>query len=327
MPQSRQQQRTPDNTGATAQTADGPQATEQQGEGNAFLADLLAGRTRIDGDAQSWFDRGIQIQRGMRGSVVAELQTIIGASSDGIFGRGTEGALKAWQSTNRRAVDGSVDAADWEALQAAPKPAGKSGKPQGEEAFAEMWEAHPHNYLDDSSQNTASGDLNKTLGFSEGQFKNTCALRMSTMLNRMGGEFQITYEKAKAAGLGETRESGMYLPRALNEESGKRSDRVIVSAKEMWIYMKHQFGKPDQMWPKRGRNLKRTDAEKSMQECKAAVAGKKGFITFDNLQLQDENGKYSGYAGSGHVDIFDSGQLSDGDFYPCQSISVWYVVE
>lgn len=323
MPQSRQHQTPPSTTG-TAEVATDTLQAEQNTEGNGFIADLLAGRARLDGDAQTWFARGVQLQVGMRGSVVAELQALIGASPDGVFGRGTESALKAWQTQNGRAADGTVDAADWSALKAAPK---RTVKPQGEAAFDKMWESHPHNYLPDSSQNTASGDLNKQLGFEEGQFANTCALRMSTMLNRMGGDFKITREKAEAAGLGKMREGGLYLPRAKNDKDGAKTDMVIVSAKEMWTYMEHQFGKPDQVWPPRGRNLKRADAEKAAAEAQAAVAGKKGFIAFDNLQLQDENGEYQGYAGSGHVDIFDGGQLSDGEFYPCQRISVWYVVK
>lgn len=319
MPQSRTQRTSTATTTGSTTTA----STPQTGGDNTFIADVLAGRVRVDGEAKTWFDRGLRLQRGMKGTVIAELQKLIGAVPDGDFGPATERALQAWQRANGQAEDLSVDAAEWDTLKARSN---SFSKPQGEEAFASMWENHPHNYLPDASQNTDSGDLNEELGFKRDQFANTCALRLSTMLNRMGGEYAITVDKAKAAGLDKMRQGGLYLPRAKDPKTESQDDRVIVSAREMWTYLEHHMGKPDQVWPPTGRNLKRKDAEAAAAEVEAAVQGKKGFIAFDNLQLQDENGQFSGYGGSGHVDIFDGGQLSDGSFYPAQRILVWYVV-
>jgi hypothetical protein len=323
MPQSRLQTTTSTSTTPT------PAVTPQTGGGdNSFLADVLSGRTRVDGDVQTWFDRGVRLQIGMKGDAIAQLQALVGASVDGAFGPGTLKAVKAWQRKNGLVEDGSIDAVAWEKL--ISNPAKLGGKPEGEAAFADMWASHPHNYLSDSSlgENTESGDLNESLGFGRDQFANTCALRMSTMLNRMGnGEHRITADKAKAAGLDKMRQGGLYLPKANDKETAATDDRVIVAAKEMWTYLEHHYGPPDQVWPPRGRNLKRADAEKAAEEAQAAVTGKKGFIAFDNLQLQDESGQFTGYGGSGHVDIFDGGQLSDGSFYPAQRIMVWYVVK
>lgn len=321
MPQSR----TPIRSHSTPNAPTTGESVAQGAPGsNTQLADILAGRTLLDGDIQRWFEQGITLQRGMRGPVIAQLQERIGAGNDGSFGPGTERALLAWQRQNGLPADGTVDAVDWQKI-ATIKPL-VPNRPKGEEAFEQMWANHPHNYLPDSTQNTASADLNQELGFARDQFENTCALRMSTMLNRMGGEFRITREKALAAGLDKMRPSGMYLPKAKDPKTESEDDRVIVSAKEMWTYMEKTMGPPDLAWPPRGRNLKRADAAKAAEEAKTTVQGRKGFIAFDNLQLQDENGQYTGYGGSGHVDIFDGGQLSDGSFYPCQRILVWFVV-
>ncbi len=319
MPQSRQQ-RTADVATTTPATTAAP-ATSVGGE-NSRVAEAMAGRTRVDGDAAAWFAEGLVLQKGMKGTVIAEMQRRIGAGDDGAFGPNTEKLLKAWQKKNGLAEDGSVDAADWAKMKAAPT---NGKKPQGEEAFAKMWEAHPHNYLGEGND-TSSPELNKELGFNEGQFENTCALRMSTMLNRMGGEFAITPEKAKAAGLDQMRQGGLYLPKANDPKTASQQDRVIVSAKELWTYLGHQFGKPDLTFPKQGRNYSRSDAEKAASEAQSACAGRKGMIAFDNMQLRDANGQIGGYGGSGHVDIFDGGKLSAGSFYPCQSIKIWFVV-
>jgi hypothetical protein len=307
---------TPSTTTTTA-----PQSSV--GGDNSLVADAMAGRVRVDGNAADWFAKGVVLQKGMKGTVVAEMQRKIGTVDDGAFGPNTERLLRAWQKKNGLAEDGTVDAADWAKLQA---PVENSRKPKGDAMFEKMWESHPHNYLPDASQNTSSPDLNKELGFKEDQFANTCALRMSTMLNRMGGEFRITPDKARAAGLDKMRQGGLYLPKGKDAKTEAQDDFFIVSAKEMWTYMGHQFGKPDLEFPKQGRVYTRTEAEKFANEARSAVAGRKGMIAFDNLQLKDASGQFTGYGGSGHVDIFDGGQLSDGDFYPCQKIQIWFVV-
>ena len=45
---------------------------------------------------------------GSRGSDVKELQEFLNITADGIFGKGTEEAVKKFQSTNNLVVDGIV---------------------------------------------------------------------------------------------------------------------------------------------------------------------------------------------------------------------------
>jgi len=46
------------------------------------------------------------VRKGMTGAPVKRLQAALGISDDGIFGPGTEGALRAWQAENGLAFDG-----------------------------------------------------------------------------------------------------------------------------------------------------------------------------------------------------------------------------
>ena len=322
MPQSRLQSNrsTGGNTGGAEVTSSTPSASVD----NSLIAGVLSGRTPVDGTAAQWFALGVTLQRGMKGSVIAELQAMVGAGADGSFGPGTERVVKAWQRANGFAETGAVDSSQWTKLKATAK---TFALPQGDEAFSKMWEAHPHNYLADSSlgENTTSSDLQLELGFKENTFENTCALRLSTMLNRMGGQFTITKEKAKAAGLDKMRSSGLYLPRGADPKTAVTDDRYIVSAKEMWTYLQHHMGPPTKTFPPNGRNIMKTDGDAAAAEAQEYCAGKKGFICFDNLQLKDSSGQWSGYGGSGHVDIFDGQNLSDGSFYPAQRILIWKV--
>ena len=45
---------------------------------------------------------------GSRGPEVKQLQEFLNIGADGIFGKGTEAAVKSWQSDNRLTVDGIV---------------------------------------------------------------------------------------------------------------------------------------------------------------------------------------------------------------------------
>jgi len=51
-------------------------------------------------------DTFMVLRRGSRGDGVKEIQKELGLNPDGIFGIGTEKALKKWQATNKLAVDG-----------------------------------------------------------------------------------------------------------------------------------------------------------------------------------------------------------------------------
>ena len=48
------------------------------------------------------------VKNGSRGDVVKQIQKVLGQTADGIFGKGTEAAVKAWQTKNGLAADGLV---------------------------------------------------------------------------------------------------------------------------------------------------------------------------------------------------------------------------
>ena len=56
------------------------------------------------------------LKKGSRGPDVRELQEALGLAADGIFGSGTEAAVKKFQKENDLAVDGLVGRGTWEML-------------------------------------------------------------------------------------------------------------------------------------------------------------------------------------------------------------------
>ena len=56
------------------------------------------------------------LKRGSKGSHVKELQTALDISADGIFGSGTELAVRRFQSENGLTADGVVGTKTWEAI-------------------------------------------------------------------------------------------------------------------------------------------------------------------------------------------------------------------
>ena len=189
---------------------------------------------------------------------------------------------------------------------AAGAPGSKNGGLPGD--FQKVWDAHPHNYQKDGSQNTSSEKMSEWLGFDPAVYQNTCAIRLSTMFNQLGGDYKITKEKAVAAGI----------PAGRVAFSKKTGWYYILSAKEAWTYVSAHFGQPHQSWPQ-GKRFKTEDEFKTTfdSDIEPAVSGKRGIVAFD---------KIFGYGGTGHVDVFDGMQLSDANsWYPCQQLKVWYI--
>ncbi|MBX3155325.1 MAG: DUF4157 domain-containing protein [Deltaproteobacteria bacterium] len=185
------------------------------------------------------------------------------------------------------------------AVQMRPKPK----LPEGEEGFDKMWGAHPHNNGGDSD--TSSDEVREEHGL-PGYIDNTCAVRLSIMLNGIGET--ITPAKTAAAGL--TRKPH-YSP--------KTKQYYILAAREMWTYLSKYFRSADIEFPGGGKRYK-DDGEASTginEKVKPHVAGKKGIVAFD---------KIFGYGGTGHVDLFDGETLSDSStWYPSQRIMLWYI--
>ena len=317
--------------GASAQT---PQAPTVPG-GGALTNPTFSGDHVLESIAKG----NGALRKGAKGPAVRALQsyltqvglgTMLGrAGADGDFGSGTVTAVKAWQKANSLGADGVVgkdtltamdrNTAQVQAPQAqtptnpqansAPS-AGPAGSNNGglPKDFQAMWDAHPHNYQTDGTQNTDSGDLQVAQGWNPDTYSNTCAIRLSIMWNQLGGRYKITREKAKAAGLDPGR-----IP-----YSAKTGFYYILSAREMWIYMEKYYGKPHMQWPANGRRFKNSgefDAE-FRSKIEPEIAGRKGVVAFD---------KIFGFSGTGHVDIFNGSQLSDGSWYPAQALKIWFI--
>jgi hypothetical protein len=59
---------------------------------------------------------GKYIRRGSTGADVRAIQSLVGATRDGVFGPHTESQVKAWQSAHKLAADGVVGPATWGAM-------------------------------------------------------------------------------------------------------------------------------------------------------------------------------------------------------------------
>ncbi|MDY0058996.1 MAG: hypothetical protein RBU45_04240 [Myxococcota bacterium] len=99
--------------------------------------------------------------------------------------------------------------------------------------FEAMWEAHPHNYQEDPAENTSSDEVHEELGWKAGTYENTCAMRLSVMFNKLGGEYKIDRTKVEKAGIPKHR---AFYSKATNTY-------LLLSAKEMWTYVSYWFGK------------------------------------------------------------------------------------
>ena len=94
--------------------------------------DWLTLTKRINGGTHGHSDRVNRIERGLRasgapvrprtmrrghkGPDVAAMQEVLGITADGIFGKGTEGAVKEWQRDNNLVADGVVGPATKQAM-------------------------------------------------------------------------------------------------------------------------------------------------------------------------------------------------------------------
>ena len=189
--------------------------------------------------------------------------------------------------------------------------------PTGEEEFDKMWAAHPHAAQEEYASEGGSADQNTdsdTVLSEQGLpawLGNTCAIRLSTMLNGLGGAYRITPAKTKAAGV---KRRPMY--------SRKTKSYYILAASEMWKYLTKYYRKADQYYPTTGKFKNGAEFTKAFEEGDGAIkkilAGKKGIVAFETIFT---------YSGTGHVDIFDGTRLSDAAmWYPCKRLHLWYVV-
>lgn len=312
---------------ADSTTADaGRQATVRPGApgGGALSSTYFSGDHVLENIAAG----NGTLRKGAKGPAVRALQQYLIAAgfelgrsgADGDYGNRTVGAVRSWQRANGLGSDGVVgkntlgkmDKVD-PGSSDAPSP--NTQKPGANEPggglpgdFEAMWEAHPHNYQDDESQNYDSGKLQEDQGWDPNQYSNTCAIRLSVMFNELGGNHLLTRKKAKQAGIRPER-----LP-----YSRKTGWYYILSAKEMWQYCEYWCGAADVEYPSRGRFSNATEFnQKFDEEIREEISGKKGIVAFCKIFT---------YSGTGHVDIFNGEKLSDAsDWYPSHSLKIWYV--
>jgi hypothetical protein len=176
--------------------------------------------------------------------------------------------------------------------------------PEGNAGFNQIWGAHPHDYKDDPAQNTTGDEVREEHEL-PAVFENTCAIRLSIMLNGTG--HPITPATAKAAGIARR-----------PHYSSKTGQYYIISALEMWSYLAKHFRGPDAVFPADGR-FKNADEFNAAFSSSIApiVASRKGIVAFESI---------FGFGGTGHIDLFDGGQLSDSaSWYPCRRLQLWYV--
>lgn len=177
--------------------------------------------------------------------------------------------------------------------------------PKGEAAFARMWKAHPHNYQDDASLNILSETLREQHGLPD-YITNTCAVRMSIMLNTIGET--ILPANTTTAGIARRPH---YRP--------NNKLYYLLAAQEMWTYLTNHFRRPDLVFPARG--IYATEAaftEAFEATIKPRLAATKGIVAFEKIFTYD---------GTGHVDLYDGLRLSDArTWYTCQRLRVWQLV-
>ncbi len=132
--------------------------------GDHVLETILAGTGTLRKGAQGPAVRAVQ-------SYLIGLGYNLGRSgADGDFGNATVIAVRAYQKANGLGSDAIIGKGTLAHMDKSggigpgnqtPEPSGDPSQPgQGlPTAFDEMWAAHPHNYQDDASENTDSGDL------------------------------------------------------------------------------------------------------------------------------------------------------------------------
>ncbi len=115
----------------------------------------------------------------------------------------------------------------------------KKELPKGEEGFQGMWDAHPHNDGYGGAEDTSSDDVRSEHGLPD-YIDNTCAVRLSIMLNGIGET--ITPAKTKAAGI-----------ERKPHYSKTTKQYYILAAREMWTYLSKYFRAPDLSLPPGGK--------------------------------------------------------------------------
>lgn len=179
-----------------------------------------------------------------------------------------------------------------------------------EARFEGMWDAHPHQYKSDASQNMSSPQVFAAIGLPD--LGNSCAIRISKMLNATGAP--ITVDRAAAAGISANRVWGVANP----QKPGTK-DYYVLTAGEMAQYLTTNFGPENAVFPASGKYATEAAFQAAFKTTiQPVIAQRKGIVVFDKIFR---------FSGTGHADLFDGELLSDAPgWYSCQQLRLWYIV-
>ncbi|MBR4635772.1 MAG: peptidoglycan-binding protein, partial [Clostridia bacterium] len=102
------------------------------------------------------------LKRGSRGNEVVQVQTLLGIDADGIFGRKTEAAVKAFQAANGLKVDGIVGKNTWAALLGETQPEPNFKKPVDYKQYDSKWAKVMYSNHSDTKQTIKSSGCGPT---------------------------------------------------------------------------------------------------------------------------------------------------------------------
>ena len=102
------------------------------------------------------------LKRGSRGDEVKQVQTLLGIDADGLFGKKTEAAVKAFQAANGLKVDGIVGKNTWAALLGETQPEPDFKQPVDYKQYDSKWAKVMYSNHGDKSQTIKSSGCGPT---------------------------------------------------------------------------------------------------------------------------------------------------------------------
>lgn len=102
------------------------------------------------------------LKRGSKGNEVVQVQTLLGIDADGIFGKKTEAAVKAFQAANGLKVDGIVGKQTWAALLGETQPEPNFKQPVDYKQYDSKWAKVMYSNHGDTKQTIKSSGCGPT---------------------------------------------------------------------------------------------------------------------------------------------------------------------
>ena len=102
------------------------------------------------------------LKRGSKGNEVVQVQTLLGIDADGIFGKKTEAAVRAFQAANGLKVDGIVGKQTWAALLGETSPEPVFRQPVDYKQYDKKWASVMYSNHGDKKQTIKSSGCGPT---------------------------------------------------------------------------------------------------------------------------------------------------------------------